>query len=215
MSAGERATAVVLGWCDLYTRGLPEDVAADRRDELASDLHEHRQAWISDGRPLFWRDVVVRALLGVPADLSWRTHQRRIARSAREEEIAMTARAPLDVWTRVAYGVGAVVTAWSGVIGIGMLVDARNAAAGSEDQTWRIWLGSLGVVMLLLCIHALVGLRSHPVRASAELGIASVVMTAWMLWAVVVVATGLAACAFFAAYAVRSRSSRPAESVPA
>lgn len=215
MSAEERAVALVLRWCALYTRGLPGNVAADRRDELASDLHDHRVASLGPARSTFRRDALVRALLGIPADLSWRTHQRRIARSAREEEIAMTARAPLDGWTRVAYGVGAVVTAWTALVGIGMLADARNAAAGSEDQTWRIWLGSLGVVMLLLCIHALVGLRSHPVRASAELGVASVVMTAWMLWAVVVVATGLAACAFFAAYAVRSRSPRPAESIPA
>jgi len=31
----------VLAWCAQYTRDLPEEVAAARRDELASDLHEH------------------------------------------------------------------------------------------------------------------------------------------------------------------------------
>ncbi|MFC6239581.1 hypothetical protein [Longivirga aurantiaca] len=205
MTSGGRVTALVLRWCALYTRGLPADVAADRRDELASDLHDHRLAALGQARSTFPRDVLRRALLGVPADLSWRTHQRRIARSAREPEVVMTARAPLDGWTRTAYGVAAIVTAWTALIGIGMLIDSRNAAVGSYDFQWRIGLGVVGVVMLALCVHALMGLRSHPVRAAVELGATAVVMTIWMMWAGLVVAVGIAAMAFFAAYAVRSR----------
>ncbi len=205
MTRGGRAAELVLRWCDLYTHGLPDDIATDRRDELASDLHDHRVATLDLARSTFRRDVIVRAVLGIPADLSWRTHQRRIARSARQPEVAMTARTPLDGWTRTAYGVAAIVTAWTALIGIGMLIDARNAAVGSYDFQWRIGLGVVGVVMLALCVHALVGLRSHPVRAAAELGAAAVVMTIWMMWAGLIVAVGIAAMAFFVAYAVRSR----------
>ena len=31
----------VLNWCGWYTRDLSPDVAGERRDEIASDLHEH------------------------------------------------------------------------------------------------------------------------------------------------------------------------------
>lgn len=204
-AAGDGAASLVLWWCGVYTRGLPDNVAADRRDELVSDLHDHRAAATATGRSTIARDLAVRALLGVPADLSWRTHQLRIARSAREPEVAMTARAPLDGWTRAAYGVAAIVTSWTALIGIGMLIDARNAEAGSYDLQWRIGLGTVGILMLALCVHAVLGLRAHPVRAAAELGAAAVVMTVWMLWAGLVVAAGVAAMAFFAAYAVHAR----------
>ena len=117
----------------------------------------------------------------------------------------MTARAPLDGWTRVAYGVAAIVTAWTALIGIGMLVDSRNSEVGSYDFQWRIGLGVVGILMLALCVHALLRLRTHPVRAAAELGADAVVMTIWMMWAGLVVAAGVAAMAFFAAYAVHSR----------
>lgn len=212
---GERVVGLVLRWCSLYTQGLDGDVAADRRDELISDLHDHRAAATSTSRSTIGRDVAVRALLGVPADLSWRTHQLRIARSAREPEVTMTARTPLDGWTRTAYGVAAIVTAWTAVVGIGMLIDSRNAAVGSYDFQWRISLGAVGIVMLALCVHGLLGLRTRPVRAAAEVGVAAIVMTIWMMWAGLVVAAGVAALAFFAAYAVHSRSTRRAETVPA
>jgi hypothetical protein len=201
----EQVGALVMRWCAAYTRGLPEHVRSDRHDELVSDLHDHLTSAAADGRSSVGRDILVRAILGVPADLSWRTHQQRIARSAREPEVAMTAPSPLDGWTRVAYGVAALVTAWTGVMGIGMLVDARNAEAGSYDFQWRIGLGVVGLLMLGLCIHGITGLRTHPLRAAAELGVAAVVSTIWMLWAGVIVAAGVAVMAFFAAYAVHSR----------
>jgi succinate dehydrogenase/fumarate reductase cytochrome b subunit len=211
MSPDDRTVALVLGWCDLYTSGLPTDIAADRRDELVSDLHDHRAAATTAGRSTIARDIAVRALLGVPADLSWRTYQLRIARSAREPEVAMTARAPLDGWTRTAYALGSSVALWCAVVGVGMLFDARNAAAGSEDFTWRIWLGGAGLVMLAVSIHGLLGLRTHPTRASVELAVAAMVTTVWMMWAAPVVLAGVALTAFFAAYAVHSRRAARAE----
>lgn len=205
----ERASSLVLRWCDLYTRGLPLAVASQRRAELESDLHDHRTAAASASRSSVARDVLVRALLGAPADLSWRTHQARACRSSPSPEVTMTARAPLDGWTWSAYLVGGVVLAWSAIIGIGMLLDARNAAAGSEDFTWRIWLGSAGLIMLALCIHAMLGLRTHPVRAAVELSIAALVTTLWMLWAAPIVAAGIAAVVFLAVYAVRTHRTAP------
>ncbi len=127
----------------------------------------------------------------------------------------MSARTSLDGWSRTAYALGSTVALWCAVVGVGMLLDAGDAAAGSEDYTWRIWLGGTGLVMLALSIHGLLGLRTHPTRASVELAVAAMVTTVWMLWAAPVVLAGVALMAFFAAYAVRSRSARRREAVPA
>ena len=65
---------LVLRWCLWYTRGLDSEVARDRQNELASDLHEQlatAQASGVDG----WKthaSILARAIAGAPADLSWR-----------------------------------------------------------------------------------------------------------------------------------------------
>jgi hypothetical protein len=68
-------------WCAFYTRGLPANVASDRRDELRADVIDHidwgRSAGATDealSRTILWR-----ALRGVPSDLSWRRAQLRLA----------------------------------------------------------------------------------------------------------------------------------------
>lgn len=72
----------VLSWCAHYTRDLPDDVAAARRDELASDLHEHavwaEEAGWSAGR--LRRDILRRLISGSVHDVAWRAHQ--LGRSA-------------------------------------------------------------------------------------------------------------------------------------
>lgn len=207
MTAAPGATTAraVLLWCDLYTHGLPAHVAAERRAELESDLHEHRACWSGRHPSALRRDLVVRAALGVPADLTWRTQQRRAVRSPSASEVPMASRPPLDAWTRAAYVVASVVTAWTAVVAVWMLVDARNADAGSYDLTARVGIGILGVIMLGVCVHGLLGLRSHPTRAALELGAAAVAMTAWMMWAGAVLAAGAACLCFFVAFAVRAR----------
>lgn len=75
------AARSVLRWCAVYTRGLDPAVAADRQDEIASDLHEHA-AWAGaegiSARRLAW-SVRFRALLGAAADVAWRRQQVRTA----------------------------------------------------------------------------------------------------------------------------------------
>jgi hypothetical protein len=66
--------ATARAWTAIYTRGLPEEVAARRRDEIASDLFEHAdELGPSTGQQLA---VVGRVLWGIPADLSWRRDSR-------------------------------------------------------------------------------------------------------------------------------------------
>jgi hypothetical protein len=61
-------------WCDFYTRGLPETVAAERREELAADVLDQIEWGASEGisarttaRGIRWR-----AIRGVTSDLAWR-----------------------------------------------------------------------------------------------------------------------------------------------
>jgi hypothetical protein len=66
-------------WCAWYTRGLDASVANRRRDEIASDLHEHG-VWADqagESPRATARVILGRALRGVPADLGWRHAQRR------------------------------------------------------------------------------------------------------------------------------------------
>lgn len=66
--------AIVRGWVDLYTRGLPDDVRRARRDEIDDDLWCEREEAGAAGRSAngLQLSIAVRLLLGIPSDISWR-----------------------------------------------------------------------------------------------------------------------------------------------
>jgi hypothetical protein len=76
--SGSPVAAVVRGWVSLYTRGLPADARAARRDEIDDDLWcEHAEA-ATAGRSArsLDADLFLRLLFGLPADISWRLAHR-------------------------------------------------------------------------------------------------------------------------------------------
>jgi hypothetical protein len=76
---GSPVAGLVRGWVSLYTRGLPADARAARRDEIDDDLwcqHAEAAAAGRSARSLH-ADLFLRLLLGMPADLSWRLTHRR------------------------------------------------------------------------------------------------------------------------------------------
>ena len=93
MTTGEyhRAATKVARWCQWYTRGLTPDVADVRRDEIASDLYEHGvyADEIGCSPRALQRSIVMRAVRGIPADLSWRFAQ---TTAAREGEFTVRSR---------------------------------------------------------------------------------------------------------------------------
>jgi len=64
-------------WVDRYTRGLPTEVRDRRRAELASDVFEQHHAMI--GRPA---DVTWRTIRGAHADLAWRREEQRLVQAS-------------------------------------------------------------------------------------------------------------------------------------
>ena len=76
-TAYRRVSAVVMAWVSIYSRGLPEEIALTRRDELLADLHDQsiwaEQTGKSTRRAAF--EILLRAVKGASADLSWRRQQ--------------------------------------------------------------------------------------------------------------------------------------------
>ncbi|MGR2752213.1 hypothetical protein [Agromyces arachidis] len=119
----EHLDALVLGWARWYTRDLPAEVAADRRDELAADLHDER-AWAGEAASA---SIAQRWLRGIPADLAWR--------AARMRGVAIAA--PRGTFPRAvpAFGLAAaaLLIAW------GVLVVARVAPLVATGAWWGAW----------------------------------------------------------------------------
>jgi hypothetical protein len=71
---GQTIERLDAGWVWLYTAGMPRAEAVGRRDELASDQWEMTALARTEG----WSDLalalqrLLRWLLGMPADMSWR-----------------------------------------------------------------------------------------------------------------------------------------------
>lgn len=88
----ERIATFVARWVRLYTAGLPAPVARRRRAEISADLADHiahdRSIGVQETR--IARNIASRMLRGALADLSWRGHELRTARtrSNKEETVA-------------------------------------------------------------------------------------------------------------------------------
>jgi hypothetical protein len=92
---GSPVAGLVRGWVSLYTRGLPADARAARRDEIDDDLWcEHAEA-AAAGRSArsLDADLFLRLLFGLPADVSWRLAYRgRTAAEGMKRSSSMNAR---------------------------------------------------------------------------------------------------------------------------
>ncbi|WP_136708999.1 hypothetical protein [Agromyces sp. H66] len=135
----------VLAWCRWYTADLPEDVAAERRAELASDLYEEREhAGARATGSILWR-----AIRGIPADLAWRgSRLRRAALGAPRGTfpIAMPTLAHLAAIALVAWG-GFIVWRIARSLLIG---DWRGAADVAELSVVGLVLALVGSWLLMV-----------------------------------------------------------------
>jgi hypothetical protein len=91
---GSPVAALVRAWVDLYTRGLPTELRAARRDEVDDDLWCEQEDAEFEGRSglTLGTDMALRLLFGIPADIGWRLTYRGQARADLERSSAMHTR---------------------------------------------------------------------------------------------------------------------------
>lgn len=139
-------------WTATYTAGLPHGLKQGRRDEVRYDLWEQqREARLDGNRPLSTAlHVLVRLLLGVPADIFWRSE---VGSVRGEEKRGMT-----DSLTTRLLLFGAVVIALVPAV-MGATVLAGNGDLSSSE---RAVFGSLSMVVGVLMAAGLMLSRSSP-----------------------------------------------------
>lgn len=133
----ERAAGAVSRWVALYTAGLPAPVAHRRREELDADLADHIAHARAHGAPdaRIARQLAARMLRGAVADVSWRAHARRAARTHDNEEESMTSATTTSVLR-----VGAFVLA--------VLAIPFTATVLSDEAAWGVFDFVLAGVLL-------------------------------------------------------------------
>jgi hypothetical protein len=161
---GSPIAAVIRGWVALYTRGLPADARAARRDEIDDDLwceHEEAAAAGRSARSLD-ADLALRLLIGIPSDLSWRlTHHRALDPAILDARASMGTRivgllaifAASSLFTLPILTGGRSDPAWAWVVvPIGSIIAFTAAALGLalqfQDRVGR--LGAVGAIVVAL-----------------------------------------------------------------
>jgi len=142
--------ALVRGWVDLYTLGMPPAVRAARRDEIDDDLWCQEQEPAPPGRAAgsLGGEMLLRLVFGIPADISWRLSKRTSAETEALERSSSMGPRVIGIFAIVA---GASWITW------GLLFLALGESA---------WAGSTAPLMILLSTAGAMGL------AVAALGLA-------------------------------------------
>lgn len=117
MSTGFRiATVLTRAWVRLYTIAMPVDLRESRRAEIDADLWDHENDAQGNGvsRAVIAMEIVLRALLGVPDDLSWRFESIQAWRAASlERSLPMMALSARQIrWMGLGGVIGGVL--WAG-----------------------------------------------------------------------------------------------------
>jgi hypothetical protein len=79
------AVSLARAWTATYTRRLPEDLREQRREEIDCDLWEHQRLADLQGEPArsTAAAILLRLIMGIPADLAWRIEAGASARSGK------------------------------------------------------------------------------------------------------------------------------------
>jgi hypothetical protein len=177
------AIALTRAWTATYTRGLPADLRAQRREEIDCDLWEHQRLADLQREPTGGTaaSILLRLLLGVPADIVWRLETGASARSGRGTRMNDT---PL---MRIGLIVLMLPLLFMAANGIGMLLGGGEFDSRQEQVLY-------GFVVAIAPLVALAGLWLCASRPKLGLGlvVAGVVpicaLFYWMLFITVPVA---------------------------
>jgi len=194
-------------WTQFYTSRLGAEVALERRDEIASDVHEHVAASAAAGRSraATSRALAARMLLGIPADLSWRRHRLRGLHRA-EKEKAM-ARHSSELADRLASAASFVVPGWIVLIGVVSGIGSIRDGRPTDWVSVTLVVGLLGIA-----VAGLVRLLRGHAEAAYLLAVVALGSTFCFLWIPVIPLVGLVVAGSLITYGVTARRP-PAEQV--
>jgi hypothetical protein len=153
------SAGLVRRWVAFYTRGLSSGVRTARRDEIESDLWGQRQEGVELARPdgAIAGEILVRLVLGIPADVSWRLEQAGSRRSHETvgRRVTMASRA---------VGLLAIVGGLGLITAVGMYLPEKLARPDvppwqviTDPALYAIW-AVLGITGMLGLSLALIGL---------------------------------------------------------
>lgn len=125
-------SAAVRGWVGFYTLGLPRPMRERRRTEVVGDLADETLDAIRHGdQSVLFRQRLIRLLMGIPADLSWRLVD---APAAARQLYGPAPWVPLTRWTLALTGVVAMIE------GGGLAIVTLPALTGQvRPDLWPGW----------------------------------------------------------------------------
>lgn len=143
-------SAAVRGWVAMYTLGLPRAMRERRRDEVTGDLADENLDAVRRGELAgLRRRRLIRWLLGVPADLSWRFLDAPPAAQAIRARLPAIDWVPLTRWSMALVALSAIGSAGA------LVVIGIPLATGQARPEWWPGLGPTG--FLIGCTAVLVG----------------------------------------------------------
>ena len=191
-ASGDRGSAAVRAWVDLYTSGLPRAMRDRRREEVAADLADETLDAVAAGsiEDLAARRYA-RLVRGIPADLAWRmVAARGDPPSEQEGRPAL----PASRLSLVLLGFVGILAA------IGIVLALRTLAMlETEPEPWLSW-GPYGFLVGTATVLVGVLVSVPRPKAGAFLALAGALIGAlaspWLLmfwlWVPIAVATRLA-----------------------
>lgn len=183
MNGLDLAIGITRSWTATYTRGLPHDLRAERREEIDSDLWDHQRLADLEREPVTGTaaHVLFRLLFGMPADLLWRIEAGSSTQTSGRTSVN-------DTWfMRIGLAVSMLLLFFLVLNGVGIMLD------GGGEVIW-------GLAFAVCPLVSLVGLslcRTRP-KLGVGLVVAGVVSVSLiMFWmAFVTVPVGLVIIAF-------------------
>ena len=162
----DRSASIVRAWVALYTRRLPVEIAADRRDLIEADLwDEVREADLLGRLDGVGRQRLSRLIRGIPADLTWRFEQR--GRGAPGRDIMRITRVQLVVLLGVA-----------ALLGLGLVASFTQITFAWPEP----WVASFAGGLLLALVGNLLAIP-RPAAGLVVAVVGTLAMMAAMPWA--------------------------------
>ncbi len=189
------AVALARSWTALYTRGLPPDARSRRREEIDCDLWEHERPADLRREPATSTAVAIllRLILGIPADIFWRLEAGANARSGKGTQMN-------ESWTmRGLLALALAVAAFPAVIGVLVAIGVNGDMDGT---TQRLFWGTSQLIIGTAIVSGLVISARRPSLGIGLVAAGTIAISAlwyWFAMITVPIGLGLLAIAYFRA----------------